>query len=192
MIPKRSTHSKGGMEVGEGSADGGGERAAMPSLGAREPSPGPTAGGPTAGSSLCLSAGRQPDANLLCPQSHLKGLDSGAEGLRETGAALLHCVTCPCVFPANNDRTVCKEIRHNSTGCLRMKDQCEKCQEILEVGESGTPWSHGSSGPQNLAGVAFRRSGGWEFNASSAAFHLWLLVQGGGLSFGSAWIPIWG
>ncbi|XP_057580691.1 clusterin [Hippopotamus amphibius kiboko] len=38
-------------------------------------------------------------------------------------------------FPGgnNNDRTVCKEIRHNSTGCLRMKDQCEKCQEILSV-----------------------------------------------------------
>lgn len=33
----------------------------------------------------------------------------------------------------NHDRTVCKEIRHNSTGCLKMKDQCEKCQEILSV-----------------------------------------------------------
>ncbi|XP_058406446.1 clusterin [Diceros bicornis minor] len=33
----------------------------------------------------------------------------------------------------NHDRAVCKEIRHNSTGCLRMKDQCEKCQEILSV-----------------------------------------------------------
>ncbi|KAM5264104.1 clusterin [Ctenodactylus gundi] len=32
-----------------------------------------------------------------------------------------------------DDRTVCKEIRHNSTGCLRMKDQCEKCKEILSV-----------------------------------------------------------
>ncbi|XP_004682584.1 PREDICTED: clusterin [Condylura cristata] len=32
-----------------------------------------------------------------------------------------------------DDRTVCKEIRHNSTGCLRMKDQCDKCQEILAV-----------------------------------------------------------
>ncbi|XP_066134669.1 clusterin [Saccopteryx bilineata] len=33
----------------------------------------------------------------------------------------------------NNNRSVCKEIRHNSTGCLRMKDQCAKCQEILSV-----------------------------------------------------------
>uniref|UniRef100_A0A8C5KAP5 Clusterin n=1 Tax=Jaculus jaculus TaxID=51337 RepID=A0A8C5KAP5_JACJA len=33
----------------------------------------------------------------------------------------------------DNDRTVCKEIRHNSTGCLRMKNQCDKCQEILSV-----------------------------------------------------------
>ncbi|XP_051016688.1 clusterin isoform X1 [Acomys russatus] len=32
-----------------------------------------------------------------------------------------------------DDRTVCKEIRHNSTGCLKMKGQCEKCQEILSV-----------------------------------------------------------
>ncbi|XP_054431980.1 clusterin isoform X2 [Pteronotus mesoamericanus] len=37
-------------------------------------------------------------------------------------------------FTAEGDnRTVCKEIRHNSTGCLRMKDQCAKCQEILSV-----------------------------------------------------------
>lgn len=38
-------------------------------------------------------------------------------------------------FPAedNDNRSVCKEIRHNSTGCLRMKDQCAKCQEILSV-----------------------------------------------------------
>lgn len=37
-------------------------------------------------------------------------------------------------FTAGNDnRSVCKEIRHNSTGCLRMKDQCAKCQEILSV-----------------------------------------------------------
>ncbi|XP_062069675.1 clusterin isoform X2 [Lepus europaeus] len=33
----------------------------------------------------------------------------------------------------HDDRAVCKEIRHNSTGCLRMKDQCAKCQEILSV-----------------------------------------------------------
>ncbi|XP_003830844.2 clusterin isoform X1 [Pan paniscus] len=33
----------------------------------------------------------------------------------------------------DDDRTVCREIRHNSTGCLRMKDQCDKCREILSV-----------------------------------------------------------
>lgn len=48
----------------------------------------------------------------------------------------------PPVSPEDNqDRMVCKEIRHNSTGCLRMKDQCDKCQEILSVGESGSPGS---------------------------------------------------
>ncbi|XP_035125813.2 clusterin isoform X1 [Callithrix jacchus] len=33
----------------------------------------------------------------------------------------------------DDDRAVCREIRHNSTGCLRMKDQCDKCREILSV-----------------------------------------------------------
>ncbi|KAL1781092.1 clusterin [Sigmodon hispidus] len=33
----------------------------------------------------------------------------------------------------DDDHAVCKEIRHNSTGCLKMKGQCEKCQEILSV-----------------------------------------------------------
>ncbi|KAM8763797.1 clusterin isoform 1-T1 [Rhynchonycteris naso] len=33
----------------------------------------------------------------------------------------------------NHNHSVCKEIRRNSTGCLRMKDQCAKCQEILSV-----------------------------------------------------------
>lgn len=43
----------------------------------------------------------------------------------------------PLMYPeGEDDRTVCKEIRHNSTGCLKMKGQCEKCQEILSVGES--------------------------------------------------------
>ncbi|XP_014395564.1 PREDICTED: clusterin isoform X2 [Myotis brandtii] len=42
-------------------------------------------------------------------------------------------------FPEENDnRTICKEIRHNSTGCLKMKDQCAKCQEILSVDCSGS------------------------------------------------------
>nr|KAF6346333.1 clusterin [Pipistrellus kuhlii] len=38
----------------------------------------------------------------------------------------------------NDNRTICKEIRHNSTGCLKMKDQCAKCQEILSVDCSGS------------------------------------------------------
>ncbi|XP_055970124.1 clusterin [Sorex fumeus] len=37
-----------------------------------------------------------------------------------------------------NNRAVCKEIRHNSTGCLKMKDQCAKCKEILAVDCSGS------------------------------------------------------
>ena len=78
---------------------------------------------------------------------------------------MAHVAPCdfPCVSPENNDRTLCKEIRHNSTGCLWMKEQCEKCQEILEVGESETPWSPVSSGSHHLTGAAFRASSGWEF-----------------------------
>lgn len=30
---------------------------------------------------------------------------------------------------------VCREIRRNSAGCLQMRDECEKCREILNVGE---------------------------------------------------------
>ncbi|XP_016041117.1 clusterin [Erinaceus europaeus] len=50
-----------------------------------------------------------------------------------------HLHSTPYQFPlgelpeGDNNRAVCKEIRHNSTGCLRMKDQCDKCQEILSV-----------------------------------------------------------
>uniref|UniRef100_A0A8C5ZLD6 Clusterin n=1 Tax=Marmota marmota marmota TaxID=9994 RepID=A0A8C5ZLD6_MARMA len=33
----------------------------------------------------------------------------------------------------DDQKAVCKEIRHNSTGCLKMKDRCDKCQEILSV-----------------------------------------------------------
>lgn len=55
-----------------------------------------------------------------------------------------HMHSAPYAFPEledaeghsdshGDDRVVCKEIRHNSTGCLRMKDQCDKCQEILAV-----------------------------------------------------------
>ncbi|NXF40961.1 CLUS protein, partial [Nyctibius bracteatus] len=32
-----------------------------------------------------------------------------------------------------DDRMVCREIRRNSAGCLRMRDECEKCREILSV-----------------------------------------------------------
>uniref|UniRef100_A0A8C0G2N1 Clusterin n=1 Tax=Bubo bubo TaxID=30461 RepID=A0A8C0G2N1_BUBBB len=30
-------------------------------------------------------------------------------------------------------RMVCREIRRNSAGCLRMRDECEKCREILSL-----------------------------------------------------------
>ncbi|XP_051471814.1 clusterin isoform X2 [Apus apus] len=33
----------------------------------------------------------------------------------------------------SDDRMVCREIRRNSAGCLRLRDECEKCREILSV-----------------------------------------------------------
>ncbi|NWR63805.1 CLUS protein, partial [Bucorvus abyssinicus] len=33
----------------------------------------------------------------------------------------------------SDDRMVCREIRRNSAGCLQMRDECEKCREILNV-----------------------------------------------------------
>ncbi|XP_030410953.1 clusterin [Gopherus evgoodei] len=39
---------------------------------------------------------------------------------------------------SSDDRMVCREIRRNSAGCLKMKDKCEKCQEILSVDCSQT------------------------------------------------------
>uniref|UniRef100_A0A8C0VHW4 Clusterin n=2 Tax=Cyanistes caeruleus TaxID=156563 RepID=A0A8C0VHW4_CYACU len=33
----------------------------------------------------------------------------------------------------SNDRMVCREIRRNSAGCLRMRDECEECREILAL-----------------------------------------------------------
>ncbi|OWK50525.1 Clusterin [Lonchura striata] len=33
----------------------------------------------------------------------------------------------------SNDKMVCREIRRNSAGCLRMRDECEQCREILAL-----------------------------------------------------------
>ncbi|KAM4041636.1 clusterin [Anomaloglossus baeobatrachus] len=34
---------------------------------------------------------------------------------------------------STDDKMVCRELRRNSAGCLRMKDKCEKCKEILAL-----------------------------------------------------------
>ncbi|XP_006033945.1 clusterin [Alligator sinensis] len=36
-------------------------------------------------------------------------------------------------YNTSDARMVCREIRRNSAGCLKMKDRCEKCKEILAV-----------------------------------------------------------
>ncbi|ETE64208.1 Clusterin, partial [Ophiophagus hannah] len=38
----------------------------------------------------------------------------------------------------NDNRMVCREIRRNSAGCLKMKEKCDKCQAILAVDCSQT------------------------------------------------------
>ncbi|XP_033874361.1 clusterin-like [Acipenser ruthenus] len=35
------------------------------------------------------------------------------------------------------DRMTCREIRRNSAGCLKLKEECEKCKEILSIDCSG-------------------------------------------------------
>ncbi|KAG8537625.1 hypothetical protein GDO81_024198, partial [Engystomops pustulosus] len=34
---------------------------------------------------------------------------------------------------STDDKMVCRELRRNSAGCLRMKEKCEKCKEILAI-----------------------------------------------------------
>ncbi|XP_018425364.1 PREDICTED: clusterin isoform X2 [Nanorana parkeri] len=38
---------------------------------------------------------------------------------------------------STDDKVVCRELRRNTAGCLKMKDKCEKCKEILAVDCSG-------------------------------------------------------
>ncbi|KAM9317322.1 clusterin isoform 1-T2 [Gastrophryne carolinensis] len=38
---------------------------------------------------------------------------------------------------STNDKMVCRELRRNTAGCLKMTEKCEKCKEILEVDCSG-------------------------------------------------------
>ncbi|NXJ10409.1 CLUS protein, partial [Odontophorus gujanensis] len=57
----------------------------------------------------------------------------------------------------SNDRMVCREIRRNSAGCLRMRDECEKCREILAVGEDGGMQGLGTQRMQGTGmGIAFQ------------------------------------
>uniref|UniRef100_A0A8C8VKS4 Clusterin n=1 Tax=Pelusios castaneus TaxID=367368 RepID=A0A8C8VKS4_9SAUR len=44
---------------------------------------------------------------------------------------------------SSDDRMVCREIRRNSAGCLKMKDKCDKCREILSVDCSQTDPAQG-------------------------------------------------
>ncbi|XP_053565474.1 clusterin [Bombina bombina] len=38
---------------------------------------------------------------------------------------------------ATEDKMVCRELRRNSAGCLKLRDKCEKCKEILAIDCSG-------------------------------------------------------
>ncbi|XP_016144808.1 clusterin-like isoform X1 [Sinocyclocheilus grahami] len=39
--------------------------------------------------------------------------------------------------PFGNDKMTCREIRRNSAGCIKLKDECEKCKEIQHIDCSG-------------------------------------------------------
>lgn len=38
--------------------------------------------------------------------------------------------------PFGDDRMTCREIRRNSAGCIRFKDECEKCKAIEHIGKN--------------------------------------------------------
>lgn len=40
--------------------------------------------------------------------------------------------------PFGNDKMTCREIRRNSAGCIKLKDECEKCKEIQHIGKCDT------------------------------------------------------
>lgn len=37
--------------------------------------------------------------------------------------------------PFGDGKITCREIRRNSAGCLRFRNECEKCKEIQHIGE---------------------------------------------------------
>ncbi|XP_066515164.1 clusterin isoform X2 [Hoplias malabaricus] len=39
--------------------------------------------------------------------------------------------------PFGNDKMTCREIRRNSAGCLKLREECEKCKEIQHIDCSG-------------------------------------------------------
>ncbi|TSP57632.1 Clusterin [Bagarius yarrelli] len=40
--------------------------------------------------------------------------------------------------PFGNDQMTCREIRRNSAGCIKLRDECEKCRAIQHIDCSGT------------------------------------------------------
>ncbi|KAF3825747.1 hypothetical protein GH733_006574 [Mirounga leonina] len=86
---------------------------------------------------------REPqDTSTTHPSAHSRrGLSSSIPS--STGHGI------PYHFPVeftedNQNHTVCKEIHHNSTGCLRMKDQCDMPGDLVS----------GLFGQQPLSGPA--------------------------------------
>lgn len=37
--------------------------------------------------------------------------------------------------PFGNGQMTCREIRRNSAGCLKFRNECQKCKDIQHVGE---------------------------------------------------------
>lgn len=37
--------------------------------------------------------------------------------------------------PFGNGRMTCREIRRNSAGCLKFREECQKCKEIQHIGK---------------------------------------------------------
>lgn len=47
--------------------------------------------------------------------------------------------------PFGNGRMTCREIRRNSAGCIKFRDECQKCKDIQHIGELAL-WQEGNMG----------------------------------------------
>ncbi|XP_005805221.1 clusterin-like [Xiphophorus maculatus] len=71
--------------------------------------------------------------NLFSPMDSMMDLDSDAAP-NEDGSVNEDVII---TRPFGNGKMTCREIRRNSAGCIKFRDECEKCKEIQHLDCSG-------------------------------------------------------